>query len=160
MADESKNNNANNSVRYSVFILGDKFYGLELLSVREVISVPKISSIPSVPQQIMGVFNFRGTIITLMELNKLLGTSNHTVNESNMVIVVENGGLSAGILVDKVVNLIHVKDSEIKSPTGEISPEMSQYFKGYYIEESLGTIFLLNLDKILDSDKLMFGDIS
>lgn len=158
--DESKNSIAKKSNRYSVFVLADKFYGLELLSVKEVISMPKISRIPNVPEHILGVFNLRGTIITLMDLNKMLGTTSQPVNENNMVIVVENDGLNVGILVDRVLDLINVMESDIKSSELEMSPQMVEYTKGYYVKESLGTIFLLNLEKILAPDKFTFSDIS
>ena len=43
--------------RFSIFVISEKLFGIELSNVNEVITIPKISIIPSSPKHISGVFN-------------------------------------------------------------------------------------------------------
>ena len=124
--------------RYSVFILADKLFGLELDSVEEVLSVPKISKVPNVPQQIAGVFNLRGTILTLVKVNHMLGLPSTEINEESMIIITENGNQKIGILVDKVLDLVSVDEPDIKLPTREMLPNLVEFIIGSYEKEGMG----------------------
>ena len=51
--------------KYLTFVLGHEEYGLEILKVREIISVMEITEVPQVPVFIKGVINLRGKVIRL-----------------------------------------------------------------------------------------------
>jgi purine-binding chemotaxis protein CheW len=145
-------------IRYSVFVLADKFFGLELFSVKEVISLPKISRVPNVPKHILGVFNLRGTIMTIVEINEMLGIASQEIYEENMIVIVESEKQSIGILVNRVLDLVSVDESEIQIPTREMSPKMVGFLSGFYDREGIGTIYLLNYKKLLDPQNFTFSD--
>ncbi len=135
--------------RYSVFILADKLFGFELDSVEEVLSVPKISKVPNVSQQIVGVFNLRGTILTLAKINQMLGLPSTDIYEESMIIVTESGNQKIGIIVDKVLDLVAVDESDIQLPTREMLPNLVEFIIGTYEKEGMGIIYLLNYKKLL-----------
>jgi purine-binding chemotaxis protein CheW len=134
--------------RFSVFIVSEKLFGIELSKVIEVIPLPKISKIPSSPKHILGVFNLRGTILTLLEINETLGIHAQDTEE-NMVLVIEHLNQKIGILVDKVLDVINVDESEIQLPSREMSPKMATNILGYYEKEGVGIINLLKLNELL-----------
>jgi len=134
--------------RFSIFIISEKLFGIELANVNEVITIPKISKIPSSPKHVAGVFNLRGTIITLLEINDIVGVDSQNSAES-MVLIVENENQQLGILVKKVLDVINVDESEIKLPTRDMSPKLAKNIIGYYEKEGIGTINLLNLNELL-----------
>ena len=119
-------------------------------NVSEVLTIPKISKIPSSPKHIAGVFNLRGTIITLLEISEIIGVNSQNPEDS-MVLIVELENQHLGILVKKVLDVINVEESEIKLPTREMSPKMAKNIIGYYEKEGIGTINLLNLNELLTS---------
>ena len=136
--------------RFSIFIISEKLFGIELSNVSEVLTIPKISKIPSSPKHIVGVFNLRGSIITLLEIGEIIGVNRQSPDES-MVLIVDNENQQLGILVEKVLDVINVDESEIKLPTREMSPKMAKNIIGYYEKEGIGTINLLNLNELLKS---------
>ena len=144
--------------RYSVFILADKLFGLELDSVEEVLSVPKISKVPNVPQQIAGVFNLRGTILTLVKVNHMLGLPSTEINEESMIIITESGNQKIGILVDKVLDLVSVDEPDIQLPTREMLPNLVEFIIGSYEKEGMGMIYLLNFKKLLAPQNFILSD--
>lgn len=134
--------------RFSVFTISEKLFGIELSDVNEVITLPKISKIPSSPKNILGVFNLRGTILTLLEINDTLGISGQEPDEENMVLITDHFNQKVGILVEKVLDVINVDESEIQLPSRDMSQKMAKNIIGYYENEGLGTINLLNLNEL------------
>jgi chemotaxis signal transduction protein len=135
--------------RFSVFVISEKLLGIELSNVNEVITLPKISKIPSAPKQILGVFSLRGKILTLLEISEALGIRSQEQNEENMVLIVDYLNQKVGILVEKVLDVIDIDESEIQMPTRDMSHKMAKNIIGYYENEGMGTINLLNLNELL-----------
>ena len=137
--------------RFSIFIIAEKLFGIELSNVNEVITLPKVSKIPSSPNNILGVFNLRGTILTLLEISEIIGIEVQDSDE-NMVLIVEDVNQQMGILVEKVLDVINVEESEIQLPSRDMPPKMAKNIIGYYEKEGMGTINLLNLKELLASN--------
>jgi purine-binding chemotaxis protein CheW len=55
------------------FRIGNETYGVRIGSVREIVRVPDITSVPSAPDTVEGVINLRGKIIPVMDLRKRFG---------------------------------------------------------------------------------------
>ena len=68
-----------------------------------------------------------------------------------MVLIVEYENQQLGILVEKVLDVINVEESEIKLPSREMSPKLAKNIIGYFEKEGMGTINLLNLKSLLSS---------
>ncbi|MBN2398375.1 MAG: chemotaxis protein CheW, partial [Deltaproteobacteria bacterium] len=49
--------------KYLTFELGGEEYGLEILKVKEIIGIMKITSVPRTPTYVKGVINLRGKVI-------------------------------------------------------------------------------------------------
>ena len=59
----------NEGAQLITFILGEEKYGLDILTVRELISYPEgLTQIPGMPDFIVGMFNLRGLVIPVMDL--------------------------------------------------------------------------------------------
>lgn len=143
-------NGQSKTSRFSIFVLAEKVFGIELVNVIEVITRPKISKVPKAPKHIIGVFNLRGTILTLFEINKIIGIDEQSSNE-NMVLIVENNNQKMGILVEKVMDVINIDESEIQLPSREMSPKMAKNIIGIYDKEGVGNINLLDLNKLFST---------
>lgn len=135
--------------RFSVFIISEKLFGIELSNVNEVITLPKISIVPSAPKHVLGVFSLRGKILTLLEINNILGIDRQEYNDENMVLITDHFNQKVGILVEKVLDVLNLDESEIQLPSRDMSHKMAKNIIGYYEYEGMGTINLLNLNELL-----------
>jgi purine-binding chemotaxis protein CheW len=147
----NKNVKSSNFSRYSVFIISEKLFGIELTNVFEVITKPKISKIPGLKKNVVGVFNLRGTIITLLKINEIIGLESQE-SEDNMVLIIQHEQRQLGILVEKVLDVINVDETEIQLPKREMSARLANNIIGYYEKEGMGVINLINLNELLVSD--------
>ena len=95
------------------FRIGNETYGVRIGSVREIVRVPEITSVPNAPDAIEGVINLRGKIIPVMDLRKRFGIEAVQPDKKNRILVVE--------LENKLLGLIVSSASEVlKIPTGDV----------------------------------------
>ena len=63
------------------FRIGEETYGVQIGSVREIVRVPEITTVPNAPEMIEGVINLRGKIIPVMDLRKRFGSTAITIRQ-------------------------------------------------------------------------------
>ncbi len=139
--------------RYSVLSLSGKYFAVEVFKVKEVLNMPRISKIPNAHKSIVGVFNLRGQIYTLIDIRYFLNLEVHPVSEKDYVVILEQDGTSFGIIVDKVIDVVALDANKIQIPTREISVQFVQYLEGIY-QLDMGTLFLLDIPAILNAGEL------
>ena len=71
------------------FRIGNETFGVRIASVREIVRVPEITSVPSAPANVEGVINLRGKIIPVMDLRKRFGQCDIQSDKKNRILVVE-----------------------------------------------------------------------
>ncbi|HXM14419.1 MAG TPA: chemotaxis protein CheW, partial [Candidatus Eremiobacteraceae bacterium] len=71
------------------FRIGNETFGVRIASVREIVRVPEITSVPSAPETVEGVINLRGKIIPVMDLRKRFGQVDVQPDKKNRILVVE-----------------------------------------------------------------------
>ena len=82
-------NYAMNTQKFLTFRLADEEYGIEILRVREIIGVMKITSVPRTPEYIRGVINLRGKVIPVMDLRVKFNMSSIDDTAESCIIVVD-----------------------------------------------------------------------
>jgi purine-binding chemotaxis protein CheW len=103
-----------------VFTLGREEYGLPITQVQEIIRYAAPRTIPSSSPTVRGVINLRGKIIPVCDLKLRLGLTDEDPDDAKIVIV-ESGGMTAGIVVDEVDEVITVGEEQLEPPpSGEV----------------------------------------
>jgi purine-binding chemotaxis protein CheW len=134
------------------FKVGDEEYGLEILSVREVIRIKEITKLPKAPDFVTGVINLRGDVIPIIDLRKKFGLSFREYSEMTRVIVVEVERKLMGMVVDSVSHVIRIGQDQIVPPPTLVGGISADYIRGVgKLDERL--IVLLNIGKILTSEE-------
>ena len=81
--------NNTNSNEYMTFILGSMRYAIELPSIREILTYPKLITIlPGTSQWIKGLINLRGQVVPILDIRIKFSTSEVSYNEETIVIAV------------------------------------------------------------------------
>lgn len=102
--------------KYLSFTLCGEEYGLEILKVREVISLMEITQVPQAPSHIKGVINLRGKVIPVVDMRLRFGMPAAEATDETCIIVVDLGGALAGALVDAVAQVENIDASQIEPP--------------------------------------------
>lgn len=144
--------------KYMTFKLAEEVYGIEILSVREIIRLMDITRVPRTPNFIRGVINLRGKVITVIDLRLKFDMPAIDWTDQTVIIVVQvktaNTELTMGLLVDEVLEVRSVESSQIEPPPSFGGGGLDIEFIQGVGKVDTRVIFLLNIGKILSSQEL------
>ena len=100
------------------FRVGSHDYSIDIMSVREIRSWTRATSLPHAPHYVRGVINLRGTVLPVIDLATRLGLQTDEPNERSVVIVVDHGGRIVGLRVDAVSDILSVQTAGLQPPPG------------------------------------------
>ncbi len=96
--------------KYIGFKLGHNEYSVPVLKVREVINLPNITRLPFTLPFVEGIANFRGSLIPIVNLKKIINSTDD-YNTKSKVIVVTGKEMTFGIMVDDITGIINKEKS-------------------------------------------------
>ncbi|MCH8907253.1 MAG: chemotaxis protein CheW [Candidatus Heimdallarchaeota archaeon] len=144
--------------KFVAFRLGPEFYSIDVHRVQEVFIPSSITEIPQTKAFVAGVINFRGVIVTVINLKDRLGITDggkkvdgdrEDEDDRLYVIIVNFGDATIGLLVDYVEAVISISDDVIQSSFDLISDEAKTTFLSGIARTDLGLTVILALDTIL-----------
>ena len=140
-------------IQLVVFNLDNEEYAVEIKDLQEIIKIPEITPIPGAANFIRGIFNLRGKIVVVLDLESrfALERQEGKVDGNIIIATVENN--SFGITVDKVSEIIHVGRSVIQpTPTLSTSKINSDYIKGVVVLSKTGKTKQKEVNVEINSD--------
>ncbi|MBF0421518.1 MAG: chemotaxis protein CheV [Magnetococcales bacterium] len=146
------------------FFLTDKQqYGINVFKIIEVIETPKeVTQIPQTSPAIVGAIDFRGKVVTVIDISIALNMQpvNYS-KELSYIIVCEYSGMIQGLLVSQPNKLITRSWQDIKSPGSSF--QESAYLTALTYEKNGDAIQILDIEKILSeiigADDIIADDI-
>lgn len=100
--------------RYLEFYLGGESYAVDLLRVKEVITLPELTTIPKAPSYVCGLMNLRGLVLTVVDLRKKLAITPGADNSQNAVIIFDIDDRLVGAVVDSIQKVLNLSVEKIK----------------------------------------------
>ena len=163
MADEIQKMNqavaqmADREGKYLTFALAEEEYGIGILTVKEIIGMMPITSVPQTPGFVKGVINLRGRVIPVVDLRSRFGMEPVVATDRTCIVVVEikldGGTLTIGIVVDTVSEVLNIRAGSIEDAPAFGTNIDTSYILGMAKIEGEVKI-LLNIDRVLRTDEL------
>lgn len=139
------------------FKLGEAYYALPIDDIQEVVLTPSIAKVPQAAAYVLGVANIRGTIITIVDLEKRMGVTQsktEAVHHGRYTLVLELEGMKVGILVEQVPNTLNTVQDAIKAVDEHMSASIAgaegSYLKGILNLEAR-MVFLLDIRSLIQA---------
>lgn len=152
-------------------LLPDTTAMLPVQQTTEILTIPiaQVVPIPHMPAWVMGVYNWRGEILWMVDLGQLIGFGSlhqQATSRSNYtVVVIHSSGQPGkqqdnqkkakkmlGLLVSRVEDIEWCNPDEIQSPPlSAITPELVPFLRGYWLKSN-GEILV-----VLDSNSIFAG---
>lgn len=112
--------------------LGKEIYGIDIAIIHTVITPQIITSVPKTPDFVKGVMNLRGRIVPVIDLRarfemKPLEPEKET---SARIVIVDTEGITAGLIVDGVSEVIKLQLDQIEPPSALISCKGAAFLTG------------------------------
>ncbi|MBP1561446.1 MAG: purine-binding chemotaxis protein CheW [Oscillospiraceae bacterium] len=131
------------------FNIGETIYGIEIKYINEIIGIEQITVVPKIPDHIKGVINIRGKVVPVISVRKRFGMDEIPYDDRTCIIVLEfEGGEQVGIIVDRVQEVIVVKQGDISKTPDSKNVNTNRYIKSIINMDS-GIRLLLDCDKLI-----------
>ncbi|TGK23468.1 purine-binding chemotaxis protein CheW [Leptospira yasudae] len=148
--------------QFLTFCLGDEYYGIGILHIKEIIEYSGLTTVPLMPEFIPGVINLRGNVVPVVDLKHKFFKSKIEPDRKTCVIIVElHSGIDGdrkektdlGILVESVNEVVSISGNDIEPAPTFGSKIKVDFILGMARQEN-GFIIILNTDKILNLEEL------
>jgi len=134
------------------------FNDIEMLvpieEISEIAPCPDFSLLPGVKPWARGVANIRGNLITVIDLAAFLGLRSPIASNKGRVLVINQPGLMAGILVDEIHGLRHYDYTSQTEHVTIDEPIIAPYVAGGFIEHEQQRI-VLSISKLTQSNEFI-----
>ena len=131
---------------------------IPLEQITEVVQIPltEICGVPQMPNCVVGIYNWRGEMLWLVDLEEMLGYpplfQGSNFLSKMMALVLENDGKYLGILIRQLIDIDWLDTQQMQQPSGEVFyPEMTPFLQGYFINDAEQMIFNLDASAMLQT---------
>lgn len=112
------------------FGLHGENYAFESRYIREIVPVNHVTPLPCVPVFVAGIMNLRGRILSLLHLDKLLGLPAAGQSAMHQVIILSNGTMEFGLLVEEIQGVAQLPLCKIQEKLPTLSENAQRYLRG------------------------------
>jgi len=107
-------NGAAELTQFISFAIGDDQYGVDVMAVREIKGWTAIGHLPRQPEYVRGVLDLRGVMVPIIDLRCRFGQGLTEATALHIVIIVQAGTRSVGLLADRVLDIVSLDASQIQ----------------------------------------------
>lgn len=100
--------------RIVTFLVSRKEYAVDIRFINEIIYSKTVNALPGTSDYIEGIIDLRGKVIPLINLSKRLKLSSDEPIPSEHVLIVDVGQRKYGLIVDEVLQVITIEESQIQ----------------------------------------------
>jgi purine-binding chemotaxis protein CheW len=141
--------------RVLTFALRNERYAINVMSVRKIIRPIDISPVPLAPRELLGVINWRGKIVPVVDLRIKFGFEATPPTDRTCIVIVERSDRAGaqnltGLLVDEVQEVITLNVADVEDAPSFGGAVDAAYIRGLAKTKGAVTI-LLDLEQ-------MFGE--
>lgn len=143
------------------FSVGNERFGVDILTVREIIRMVEITRIPKAPEYVEGVINLRGKVIPIVDFRKRFNMEEDPDgnNRDRRIIVGAIGETTVGLVVDQVSHVIKLGGEEVSPAPPAVKGFDSAFIKGVgRLKE--GLLIILALEKLFSHCQLQAMDLA
>ncbi len=119
------------------FKIGDTYLISEVDAVNEVVILPELVKIPGIDTWVLGLVNIRSNLIPAIDLRQYLtGESSKLTKHSRMLVINQPGG-QAGLVVDEVFGQRHFKQSQWEDVEGDDDSRIYSYCDKFFSHDEV-----------------------
>ncbi len=129
--------------KYLRFVVGNSFQNakaeslttlLALDNIREVVKISpqKVLAVPHVPDWLLGIYDWRGELLWLTDLNRLLGFDRTNLSGGGMMISLQVHQHTLGLFIPQVEEIEQHNPEKLQAPVPGLLPaHLLPYVQGY-----------------------------
>ncbi len=144
------------TISFLIFKMQNGLFALNVNAVLEVLEDQRVAKVPNTPEHIRGVVNFRGDILPIIDLRRIMNFE--TSKDTEVVIVLEIGhghhALRIGAVADGVIGVVLVPELTIESAADLNFDFTKEYVEGIFKHESQ-FVTILDVNKVFALENIV-----
>ncbi|MFN3513482.1 MAG: chemotaxis protein CheW [Phenylobacterium sp.] len=128
--DETQHSGA--QVELISFEIAGQEFCIDIRSVREIRGWTQATPLPHTPSYVLGVINLRGAVMPVLDLRDRLGLGRTEASSRHVIVVVNHGERTAGLLVDAVQETFVAEEASMQRP-----PELEAAGEANFVDSIL-----------------------
>jgi purine-binding chemotaxis protein CheW len=165
-------------VKAAIISLDNELYGLDVQYIFDIRVLEHITFVPRVPAWVLGVVNWRGRILSVIDLRRFLGLSSNNASQDKVtpalaggaretaqrLVVLQAGEMEVGIQADEVFLIESIPVSKINTNDGMARAIKPEFVSGLFMragektQNQQGIVVLLNLPALLADPHLVIHE--
>jgi purine-binding chemotaxis protein CheW len=142
---------------YVTATVGGQLFGIPISRVQDVFKPDRLTQVPLSSNDIAGVLNLRGRIVTAIDMRARLGLPKDDVKREPMAIGVDLRGESYGLMIDAIGDVVRVQTEDCEINPANLDPWLSTMAAGVH---RMGTelMVVLDIDRVLSLNADLTAD--
>ena len=138
--------------KFIIFRLEKEIYAFNISYVKELkkINISTISKIPCVPDFVVGILNFRGDYISILDIKTFLNMKNTNTADKVDIAILKINKLKVAILIDEILDITNL-------PIAKLNPDedsAESYIIGELVYKDNQLLNMLNVEKLFSSENV------
>ena len=139
-----------NTTQYVTVVIGGQLFGIPIEKVHDVFMPESITRVPRSENEIAGVLNLRGRIVTAIDMRRLLNLEDREEDAMKMAVGIEYRGESYGFIIDNVGEVLNLADDSREANPTNLNKNWTNISAGVHrLEGQL--MVILDVEKLLSS---------
>jgi purine-binding chemotaxis protein CheW len=139
---------------YLTFVLGKELFAVNVDHVLKVLEEQYITPVPQAPAHVLGIINFRGEILAVINTHKKfnLSVEQNSMKSYSIVYTLPDGDQNYNIAAtaDAVKDVIEINNGELL-PIPEMGIKYDTRFISGYVKRDDNFILVLNTEKLFSN---------
>ncbi len=120
------------SAQYLILNIGDHYFAASVANIQDVIKSPKKTPVPLSKENISGVLNLRGHIVTEINVAKMLGIKDKENIQNGYAVVVTVRDEFYSLAFEGIGNVIEIKPTDIDPLPETVQKKWHQMARGVH----------------------------
>ncbi len=140
------------TILLATFFVRDALCALDATEVQEVIRLGPVTRVLHAPDEVLGVVNLRGKIVTIIDLGLRIGFPRAVAGPDTRIFIVEDENEFIGLLVDRMDEVVEVERDQWQPTPANVHGAQARFFKGVCRRRDR-VITLLDAPQILKAEE-------
>ena len=134
---------------YLTFRVNGQLFGVPVSAVHDVLNQQSVTPVCLAPNQVAGVLNLRGHIVTAIDVHRILGLAQKEPEREKKGIVVEHDGDLYNLMVDSVEDVLALSAKTFERNPTTLDPKWRTFSKGVHrLDDTL--LVILDVSELIE----------
>jgi purine-binding chemotaxis protein CheW len=137
-----------NELQICTFRIDRLTFGVDVRSVKGVVSRTRITHVPLAPPAVNGLTSFRGDVIADLDLRPCLGLEADRAQQQWSSVIVKAATGPVSLRVDEIGVIVTVQEDRLEPPPETLPAELHEITESVY-EQGGRLLLLLNVEQVV-----------